>query len=376
MGRKGNRKRIANCVYEDGSGRSGIYRGADGKPKEVRFPPYTPIREIRARLEDLKAKAKGSGRVVTDRGTLNYAINRWNGLEQHLASWKERRAELRAWARLYGDKRLSQITADDVRLAMSLWTRQGRAPKTIRNRLWTLGHLFRVLHGPNFSTPVDDVDPPAKVRQIITPVDPTTILSVYQRLLEHERQGILRDAKSRARFMVLAATGRRPSEIMRTQPDDVDFGQRTWRVRDGKGGWSEGLFLNDDMLAAWQAFAEADAWGEYNTGSLAKVLRFAGWPAGIRPYQLRHSIGISLSESGHDLADVGGWLGHTDVRTTRSAYVPIRNSRMQRLSQSLDGRLNGWSVPSVVPRAQVPEVSKVLQRKRGRATHNTARNAG
>jgi integrase len=141
--------------------------------------------------------------------------------------------------------------------------------------------------------------------------------------------------------MVRAATGRRPVEIMRALPEDVDLERRIWRVSDAKGGWSEGLYLNDDMLEAWRVFAEADAWGAFNTGSMAEVLRAAGWPEGIRPYNLRHSIGIGLSELGHDLADVGGWLGHSDIRTTRSAYVPVLHSRMQRLSESLSGRLAG-----------------------------------
>jgi hypothetical protein len=166
--------------------------------------------------------------------------------------------------------------------------------------------------------------------------------------------------------MVRAATGRRPVEIMRALPEDVDLERRIWRVRDAKGGWSEGLYLNDDMLEAWRVFAEADAWGAFNTGSMAEVLRAAGWPEGIRPYNLRHSIGMGLSELGHDLADVGGWLGHSDPRTTRSAYVPVLHSRMQRLSESLSGRLAGWSVPSSVPRSEVPQSRKVFHDKQGR----------
>ena len=61
--------------------------------------------------------------------------------------------------------------------------------------------------------------------------------------------------------MVRASTGRRPAEIMRARPDDVDLGQRIWRVRDAKGGWSEGLFLNDDMLIAWMTFVAGERVG-------------------------------------------------------------------------------------------------------------------
>lgn len=353
MARQGKRKRIARCIYEDRSGRSGIYRDATGRPREVRFPPDTPISEIRDELERRRSKDRGSGRAPEARGTLNEAVDRWSRLEQHLASWKERRAELRAWCVLYGSRRLRNLTDADVRRALSIWMQAGIAPKTIRNRLWSLMHLYHVLLGPDVRTPVDTVKPPPKVRRVPVYVPPETILSVYQNLLIFEQTGRLRDAKTRARFMVRASTGRRPSEIMRAQPEDVDLGRRTWRVRDGKGGWSEGLFLNDDALVAWTTFAQAGAWGEFNTGSMAEVLRAAGWPAYSRPYDMRASVGIDLSERGVDLSDVGGWLGHTSLQTTRSAYVPILNSRMQRAAERLHGRLAGWQVPSTVPSGHV-----------------------
>jgi integrase len=347
MPRRGTRKRLGLGLYEDLTGRSAVALG-----KEKRFPPRTPLAEMRAWQVWIRQSLRGSGRPSAPRGTLADAVDHWASLEQHLASWRERRAELRAWVRLYGDRRLSSLTSDDVRAAMGTWTRDGIAPKTIRNRLWSLKHLYAVIVGPG-ETPVDHVDPPAKVRTVITPVSPQTILNVYAKLVEFERTGRLRDAKTRARYMVRAATGRRPSEIMRAQPDDVDLGQRTWRVRDGKGGWSEGLYLNDDMLIAWMVFAQADAWGPFATDSMAAVLRAAGWPQGVRPYALRHSVGIEISERGIDLADVGGWLGHTSVQTTRSAYVPILNSRMQRIATAIDGRLAGWTVPSSVPGSDV-----------------------
>ena len=78
---------------------------------------------------------------------------------------------------------------------------------------------------------------------------------------------------------------------------------------------------------------------------MAKVLRTAGWPAGVRPYNLRHSLGIALSESGVDFADVAGVLGHKDVRTTRRSYVPVLNSRMERAAKAIEGRLGGWTPP-------------------------------
>jgi integrase len=343
MPRRGKRRRIARGIYEDKTGRSGIYRDAAGRPREVRFPPQTPIGEIRDELDSRQAKTR-TIRTATDRGTLAHAVARWERLEQHLASWKERRAELRAWVKKLGDRRMTAIRDDAVRSVMGEWTQDDVSPKTIRNRLWSLQHLYRVLYGPDISTPCDHVNPPARVRHVPTPVSPARIMLVYAKLLAFERSGRLRDAKTRGRFMVRASTGRRPSEIMRAKPTDVDLESRTWRVRDGKGGWSEGLYLNDDMVEAWRVFIAADAWGHFNTGSQSEVLRAAGWPEGSRPYDMRASTGIALSESGVDLADVGAWLGHTNLQTTRSAYAPILNSRMSKASALLEGRFAKWKI--------------------------------
>ena len=163
-----------------------------------------------------------------------------------------------------------------------------------------------------------------------------------ENLRQAERVGILRSATARARFMVLAATGKCPSELMRAQRAGVDFRRRVWNVRDGKGGWSPGVYLNDDMLAAWRVFCECEAWGTFRTGSYGRTLRAHGWPNGIRPYNLRHTIGITLSESGIDLADIQAHMSHKHIATTRQHYVPVLNSRLQRASEAIDGRL-GWA---------------------------------
>ena len=70
----------------------------------------------------------GSGRASADRGTLSAAIDRWAGLEQHLASWKERRAELRAWAAGLG----AQARANTINQNTSWTIQRSGATSTYR----------------------------------------------------------------------------------------------------------------------------------------------------------------------------------------------------------------------------------------------------
>ena len=104
-------------------------------------------------------------------------------------------------------------------------------------------------------------------------------------------------------------------------------------------------WLNDDMLAARQLFVGSNAWGWFDTRSFARALRTAGWPAGVRPYNMRHSRGQDLIEQGEDYEDVKDWLGHSDVATTKALYVPTQSGRLEQMSQRVNGRL-GWSMPT------------------------------
>jgi len=71
------------------------------------------------------------------------------------------------------------------------------------------------------------------------------------------------------------------------------------------------------------------------------VLKRCGWPAGARPYTLRHATGLTLRARGGDLGDIQDHLGHTDVSTTR-IYAATVDARKQAISELLDERFD-WS---------------------------------
>jgi integrase len=377
------REKIAKNVYRDRSGVAIIYRDRAGKQREIHRPHGTPIHALRDAVFDALEGDAASGVGRPARGTLAQAVDELATIEDGISGWVERRSHLRAWVRAtvqhasLGEMQMSAITDRVARTVMNGWLAAGVAPKTVRERRWVLRHLFQVLCGAKMPTPVDDVPPPARVRRVPTYIDPQHVLTVYGKLLEMEQRGVLRDAKTRARFMVRASTGRRPSEIMRTQPADVQRERREWRVRDAKGGWSEGLYLNEEMLAAWDLFFEADAWGPFNTGAFMNTIRSAGWnPNGdpyTRAYELRHNVGIALSDAGIDLSDISPMLGHADLHTTRRIYVPIRNARMQRASEALAGRFNGWQVPSVPATLPVVHAEKRGSLRKTAASKKTRR---
>src|SRR4029450_13661403 len=98
------------------------------------------------------------------------------------------------------------------------------------------------------------------------------------------------------------------------------------------------IYLNDEMLAAWRAFAAAAAWGAYDTVSFAQTLRRNGWPAGVRPYQLRHQTMQTADARGVDLGGVQLIGGHASPETTRRFYAPGELARSREASEALEGR--------------------------------------
>lgn len=347
MGRRGKRKRIATNIYADQYGLSVTVK-VGALQREKRYPTDTPLSVMKAWRDETRVELRKLAPVRRRRGaatTLREDVESYIPQIRHLVSWRERRAELRAWVKLYGDWPRHRITPEHVRAARTQWLDAHVAPKTINNRVFTLQHLYRVLDAtpatPKPPTPCDLLRPLHVHRTPAVAVPPSTIRRVAKTLLQHERQGLLRTSKTRARFMVLASTGRRPSEVKRAEPTDVDLRRRVWTVRDGKGGWSPGIYLNDDMIAAWRLFIQAEAWGTFRTSSYTKRLYHAGWPKDVRPYNLRHTVGIRLSEAGVDLADIQVHMGHKRIETTRKHYVPVLHSRLQDASRLLEGQL-GW----------------------------------
>lgn len=337
---RGKRKRLARGIFADAAGIAiTIPTGKRGRQIERRHPHGTPLKTlktIRARLilEHQADTAKAT------RGTFEADATRYLDLVRHLAGWTERRSEIRAWVARLGSRSRTSITRGDVQSARAAWLDDDKSPKTINNRVAALRAMYHELDGDDTETPADGIRPLTVAAKPIVSVTSSRIAAVYQKLEAAEKRGHLRDRKTRARFRMLAETGRRPSELMRAKPDDFDLERRIWHVRDGKGGFTPGgLYLTDSMMIAAREFIAADAFGSYNTGSFAIRLRNAGWPASVRPYNLRHSVGIAMADSGADHMDIAHALGHRDPRTTKRNYVGIRESRTRAALERIDGRI-------------------------------------
>jgi len=334
-----HRERIATGIYRDQYGLAAIVK-VGRVQREKRFALDHPLKDIerwqariRGELEEDRAELPDEPTPV--RGTFEADLPKYLLLIAGRVSYKADRSHLKAWLPFIGHLPRGQIRPSHVRAAFQAWLADGKSARTIRHRRRVLRELYQALDGVHAKPPIKGVAVPRPEDPHPTPVPIATIKRVAKSLKKGKRhkEGYGDDSTlCYARFLVRATTGQRPTQIMRATPADVDLKRRIWFVRAAKRGHPIPLPLSPDMVHAWKVFKAAKAWGAFDTRSFSKTLRRHGWPAGIRPYNLRHTFAIDHLLAGTDLGDLQGLLGHKQIETTRKFYGPILLARLRKSS--------------------------------------------
>lgn len=151
------------------------------------------------------------------------------------------------------------------------------------------------------------------------------------------------------RARVLAYTGIPPGMLMKVEPEDLRLtGPRpTVRIRARRKTGVEARTLpivGPEALAAWRAFHEAGAYGEFATGALNVSFKRgwhnAGLPPGAYLYRLRHSFLSELYRVTRDDATVGRFGMHVEgSRVTRryhqAAHADVNRAAAKAMGEAL-----------------------------------------
>lgn len=344
------RTRLEEGIYEDAYGIAATVKV--GKVQREGRWPHGTDREIIRSWRIQKRAELDKDRAETPeipRGTLRRDGDRWIERKKGMPCYPSDRSHLHAWYPKLGPMMRLSITREHVETVIAEWRSASVAARTLRHRVRVLRELYHALDGERAPTPVDAVSlgviPPPEPRAVSARMIKTvaTKLKTYIDGLEERIKRKPKNVKQLtkrwtslrrhyARFLVRATTGQRPALIGRALETDVDLKRRIWFVRSGKGGNPIPLPLNADMIAAWKYFAQADAWGAFDTPNAAKRLQTYGWPKHIRPYDLRHTFAIDHLMLGADLGDLQGLLGHRQIQTTRKHYAPILTARLRHVT--------------------------------------------
>lgn len=334
------RHRIATGIYRDTYGYAVIWPEG-GKPKEKRFPPDAPLERLKAWR---KTKVRQTQDLARDRGgSFTRDVVRFLKARKTRVCFKSDRAHLRHWIHRFRTRSRWAIARTDIQAAVNEWSAAGYSPRELKHRVTILRTFYRTLE-PDQPTPCDGVKLPKISKRKPRPVAATIVWDVALNLRKQELIGRLRDAKTRARFLVLALTGARPAQVMRTTREDFDWDRGLWHVDPAKNDEGSIIAFNEQIRAAWDLFQTANAWGRYDSRSFSKTLKRNGWPKGVRPYQLRHTVGQTLKELGTDLGDIQDHMGHSTPDTTSQFYVGPSLERLRAISARLEGRVSPMAV--------------------------------
>ena len=309
--------RVAEGIYRDRHGLAATVK-VNGVQREVRFPPGTPLKTIRAKRDELRASLRTL--PAGDRHTLNHDAGRYlDQVESTLVSFGDRRRELLAWRPRFGHLRTLALPAHLPTLNAQLheW-RRTLAASTCNHRRHALTNLVRVLYGRRASFDLLDLvpfaPPPPKPRW------------VNRRHIAAVLAEIPAGSVTRVRLDLMHWTGMRPSQMGRLRAEDFRLEEPIpyVAVPRGKGGRIAAVPLVLEGVAAARAFLDARAFGPWPRSSvnraLAAAARRAGRPA-FTTYQIRHSFAAGLRRAGTHVADIQDLYGHTRPETTM-IYAP------------------------------------------------------
>ena len=286
LGSQRNRVRVAQGVYRDRWGLAATVK-VDGIQREIRFPPGTPLKTVRARRDELRASLRTL--PAGERYTLANDAERYlDQVAANLIGSAERRRDVEVWLARFGHLRTLVLSEHLAELNAQLheW-RRTRAVSTRNHRRHALLHLIRVLYGRRAAIDLEDLVRFALPLPRPRWIDRAHIETVLEHLAPH--------TKTSARLRLMHWTGMRPSPMGRLTRSDFRLSDPVpyVSVPRGKGGRLAAIPLVDDALAAVRDFIAADAVGPWSTPSANKAIQAAARQAGRDPftvYQIRQTF--------------------------------------------------------------------------------------
>ena len=153
--------------------------------------------------------------------------------------------------------------------------------------------------------------------------------------LTHDEMELLRDAATGVRKVImetLYSSGMRVSEFLALNRDDVSFTERTFTIRDGKGGKHRVAPMSSRCALVLGRYIEErkddNPWviqsnykRRMSKSSVEWHMEILGETAGLKrkltPHVLRHTLATNLLEAGMPIDLVQQVLGHESVKTTQ-----------------------------------------------------------
>ena len=291
--------RVAEGIYKDRYGLAATVK-VNGVQRELRFPPGTPLKTIRARRDELRASLRTL--PTGERHTLAHDADRYLDQVKNtlLVSLRDRHRDLATWLPRFGHLRTLSLPMHLASLNAQLheW-RRTLAASSCNHRRHALIHLVRLLYGRRAAVDLVDL-----VRFAPAPPKPRWVQRTH---IDAVLAQLTPGSKTRVRLELMHWTGMRPSQMGRLTREDFHLHDAIpyVSVPRGKRGRLAAVPLVDEAVTAARAFIDSEVFGAWSTPSANKAIRTAARKANLEPftvYQIRHSFATWLRHAGADLA--------------------------------------------------------------------------
>jgi integrase len=236
-------------------------------------------------------------------------------------SWKRDRELLQPLCKLFGHKRLSEITTTDIEDFKAIRLREVKAA-TVNRSLSVLRHLFnlakrrRQFFGDNPVSLVGLLEENNRIERILSPEEEIRLLNC---------------AAPHLKPIILMAlnTGMRRGEILILTWSEVDFKSNLITIdqTNSKSKKQRKVYINSSLKTMLMELKLKSVNSEFvftdENGNRLKEIK-NGFKAacrrsgieGLRFHDLRHSAATRMIESGANIVAVSRILGHSDIKTT------------------------------------------------------------
>jgi integrase len=418
--RKHRRRRIAAGVYADRYGitaRVKVGSGPTALVAEERFTRESSLLDIRNWQDQQRADLRALRPQVRS-GTLDAEISAYLRELADRPQLQRARAVYLAWwanyrdarGRRFGSRRRHSLTASELKAALANFASTPRggphrkpaipAPSTVRHYRMALHTLWNALDGKSRPNPLGDVPAPRLDDPEPRAIPYAIIEKIFEAMpergqgLRHQPRATV--SKTKARLRLMAYTGLPPAQIMRLQPEHIDWDGASVLVhgrRKGKGSRPARLPLIPAALDALRAFAAASAWGSFSMSSVratwwravramvdrlaltdyraAKNLLDSLLRTRIRPYDLRHSYLTESYKIGRDLRATQALAMHSDVRMTERYTLAAVDPRLVDLAARLAASVRLSPTLSPDPPVEVAQSGPLLNPSRPRRSRKS-----
>ncbi len=362
--------RLAPGVFPSRKGFRAIVRvpvhgEKNGKLVSKRFPADTKLSVIKdwrlstrllwkTKPRPEKDDAPAPGTFAEDADTYLKAV-------KAMTTYNDRARDIGAWVSLFGEQPRSNLGAPVIAATLASW-RSSLAASTVNHRRTALMHLWTTLDGAEKPNPVKAIPKQREPEAAPRGLSYAVIDAILSRM---------RDGKTKARLMVMAAVGIPPASLKRIRAQDVRLTERIVYVPGrlkGKGTKGRAVPLTEAGVLAFRLFVREDAFGAFDTSCLDRLFKSAcrrvcddGALDEVKAYDLRHSFGTLAYAKSGDIRATQLLLGHSSEKMTHRYTLAAVDVRMQAAILALDGGENVANRRG----SQLPTGTKAQKRAKG-----------